>query len=306
MFIATANVMDPIPSALKDRLEVIRLTGYTAEEKLAIAERYLIPRQLEANGLAPGALRFTRPALLKIITGYTAEAGLRNLEREMGSGCRKVARRVAEGKSRPVAGSESAVARFLGPPRYLPEEERHVSEVGVATGLAWTEVGGDTLQIEAVMLPGKGRMQTTGKLGEVMKESIDAARSFVRSKATSFGIKPPMFDKRDIHVHVPEGATPKDGPSAGLTILIALVSLLTGRPARREVAMTGEITLTGRILPVGAIREKVLAARRAKVKTVVVPARNREDVEELSDEIKKDVELRLADSIAEVVDTVLV
>jgi ATP-dependent Lon protease len=305
MFIATANVMDPIPSALKDRLEVIRLTGYTAEEKQAIAERYLIPRQLEANGLAPETLRFTRPALLKIITGYTAEAGLRNLEREMGSVCRKVARRVAEGKSRPVTVSESAVARFLGPPRYLPEEERHESEVGVATGLAWTEVGGEILSIEVNIMKGKGTLTLTGHLGEVMKESAQAALSYARARAADLGIDPGLFETRDLHIHVPAGAIPKDGPSAGVTMATALISALSGRPVSKDVAMTGEITLRGKVLPIGGLKEKVLAAVQTGITILVIPRRNEKDLEEIPPHLRRKVRFVLATTMDDVLQAAL-
>jgi len=281
LFVATANVMDPIPSALKDRLEVIRLAGYTAEEKVFIANRYLVPRQLEANGLKKGAVVFSRNALLRLITGYTAEAGLRNLEREIGSICRKVARRFAEGKKQAIRVSENTIARFLGQPRYLPEEERSEDEAGLATGLAWTEVGGEILYVEVNTMKGKGALTLTGHLGEVMKESAQAALSYARTHADELGIDAAAFESRDIHVHVPAGAIPKDGPSAGVTMATALISALSGRRVSKDVAMTGEITLRGKVLPIGGLKEKVLAAAQAHIGTVIIPHRNLKDLEEI-------------------------
>ncbi|HEX9873047.1 MAG TPA: endopeptidase La, partial [Deferrimonas sp.] len=289
LFVATANVMDPIPSALKDRLEVIRLAGYTTEEKLSIAGQYLVPRQLEANGLKPADVRFSKNALLKIISEYTAEAGLRNLERELGSVCRKVARRYAEGRKKPVLVTESTVGRFLGPPRYLPEEELRKSEVGVATGLAWTEVGGEILYVEVNTMKGKGELTLTGHLGEVMKESAQAALSYARAHAQELGIDPDFYEGRAIHVHVPAGAIPKDGPSAGVTMATALISALSGRPVSKDVAMTGEITLRGQVLPIGGLKEKVLAAVRARIRTIIIPWRNEKDLEEIPPHLRKKV-----------------
>ncbi|MDO3378384.1 endopeptidase La [Geoalkalibacter halelectricus] len=292
MFIATANIMDPVPSALKDRMEVIRLSGYTAEEKLHIAERYLIPRQREANGLKEGQIRFSANALLRLITEYTAEAGLRNLEREIGSICRKVARRFAEGRQKKaVTVTETAVARYLGPPRFLPEEERAEHEVGVATGLAWTEVGGDVLYVEVNTMKGKGGLTLTGHLGDVMKESAQAALSFARARAEELGIDPAFFETHDIHVHVPAGAIPKDGPSAGVTMATALISALTKRPVSKDVAMTGELTLRGKVLPIGGLKEKVLAAVRHHVGTVLMPWRNEKDLEDIPAHLRKKVKL---------------
>lgn len=292
MFIATANIMDPVPSALKDRMEVIRLSGYTAEEKLHIAERYLIPRQREANGLKDDQIRFSRPALLRLITEYTAEAGLRNLEREIGSICRKVARRVAEGRQKTaVTVTETSVERYLGAPRFLPEEERAEHEVGVATGLAWTEVGGDVLYIEVNTMKGKGGLTLTGQLGDVMKESAQAALSFARARAEELGIDPAYFESHDIHVHVPAGAIPKDGPSAGVTMAVALISALSKRPVSKDVAMTGELTLRGKVLPVGGLKEKVLAAVRNHVGTVLLPQRNMKDLEDIPAHLRKKIKL---------------
>jgi ATP-dependent Lon protease len=300
LFVATANVMDSIPSALKDRLEVIRLAGYTSEEKLSIARQYLVPRQLEANGLKSADVRFSKNALLKIISEYTAEAGLRNLERELGSVCRKVARRYAEGRRKPVVVTESAVSRFLGPPRYLPEEELRQSEVGVATGLAWTEVGGEILYVEVNTMKGKGELTLTGHLGEVMKESAQAALSYARAHAADLGIDPDFFEGRAIHVHVPAGAIPKDGPSAGVTMATALISALSGRPVSKDVAMTGEITLRGQVLPIGGLKEKVLAAVRARIKTIIIPRRNEKDLEEIPAHLRKKVRFVSARTMDEV------
>ena len=305
LFVATANVLDPIPSALKDRLEVIRLAGYSAEEKLIIARRYLVPRQLKANGLKPGNARFSDNALLRLITGYTAEAGLRNLEREIGSICRKVARRFAEGKKKPVQVSETAVARFLGPPRFLPEEERREDEVGVATGLAWTEVGGEILYIEVSTMKGKGNLTLTGHLGEVMKESAQAALSYARAHAEEVGIDPQVFESRDIHVHVPAGAIPKDGPSAGVTMATALISALAGRKVSKDVAMTGEITLRGKVLPIGGLKEKVLAAVQAHIPTILIPHRNAKDLEEIPRHLRRKVDFVLARTMDDVLGAAL-
>nr|WP_305042733.1 endopeptidase La [Geoalkalibacter sp.] len=307
MFIATANIMDPVPSALKDRMEVIRLSGYTAEEKLHIAERYLIPRQREANGLKTGQIRFSRAALLRLITEYTAEAGLRNLEREIGGICRKAARRFAEGRQKTsVQVSESAVERYLGPPRFLPEEERAEHEVGVATGLAWTEVGGDVLYVEVNTMKGKGGLTLTGHLGEVMKESAQAALSYARSRAEELGIDPTFFETHDIHVHVPAGAIPKDGPSAGVTMAVALISALTKRPVSKDVAMTGELTLRGKVLPIGGLKEKVLAAVRHHVGTVLLPWRNEKDLEDIPTHLRKKVRLIAVRTMDDVLKAALV
>jgi ATP-dependent Lon protease len=305
LFIATANIMDPVPSALKDRLEVIRLAGYTSEEKLSIAKRYLIPRQLDANGLKTVDVRFSENAVMKLITEYTAEAGLRNLERELGSICRKVARRFAEGKRRSVLVTESTVASFLGAARYLPEEERRENEIGVATGLAWTEVGGEILYVEVNTMKGKGSLTLTGQLGDVMKESAQAALSYARAHATELGIDPNLFEERDVHVHVPAGAIPKDGPSAGVTMATALISALSGRRVSKDVAMTGEITLRGKVLPIGGLKEKALAAVRAHIETIVIPRRNEKDLEEIPKTLRKKVRFILARTMDEVLQAAL-
>ena len=305
MFIATANIMDTIPSALKDRLEVLRLAGYSGEEKLAIAERFLIPRQLDDNGLKKKDVRFSRPALQRIIREYTAEAGLRNLEREIGSICRKVARRIAEGRKGAVSITRGNIERYLGPPRYLSEDKLGENEVGVATGLAWTERGGEILHVEVTTMQGSAKLNMTGQLGEVMKESAQAALSYARSHATELGIDPGFTERLDIHIHVPAGAIPKDGPSAGVTMATALVSALSGRRVDREVAMTGEITLRGKVLPVGGIKEKVLAAVRAGITTVVIPRQNEKDLVEIPSGLRSRVTFLAAENMAQVLDRAL-
>ncbi|MGE4579489.1 MAG: endopeptidase La [Desulfuromonadales bacterium] len=306
MFIATANVMDPIPSALKDRMEVIRLAGYDLEEKLFIAEKYLVPRQLEANGLRPGDAEFTRQALQKVIAEYTAEAGLRNLERELGSICRKIARRFAEGgRKKSVKVTAGTVSRFLGPAKFLPEEKRGESEIGVATGLAWTQVGGEILSVEASIMKGKGQLSLTGQLGEVMKESAQAALSFTRTRAAALGIAEDFLDKKDIHVHVPAGAIPKDGPSAGITMATAIISTLAEIPVRQDVAMTGELTLRGHVLPIGGLKEKALAAVRAGIKTVIIPRRNEKDLVDIPPHLRKKVDFVLAETMDDVLKVAL-
>ncbi len=305
LFIATANVMDPIPSALKDRLEVIRLVGYTTEEKQAIASRYLIPRQQQENGLKAKDIRFSDKATLKLITEYTLEAGLRNLEREIGSVCRKVARRFAEGRKQPVLVAENTVAGFLGPPRYLPEEELRESEIGVATGLAWTEVGGEILYVEVSTMKGKGDLTLTGHLGEVMKESAQAALSYARAHAVELGIDENFLEGTSVHVHVPAGAIPKDGPSAGVTMATALISALSGRRVNKDVAMTGEITLRGKVLPIGGLKEKVLAAVRANITTIIIPSRNTKDLEDIPPHLRKKVRFVAASTMDQVLEAAL-
>ncbi len=281
LFIATANVTETIHPAFLDRMEVIQLSGYTEEEKLQIARRHLIPKQVRENGLAPGQVRFFDSGLRFMINRYTREAGLRNLEREIGAVCRKIAVRMAEGATERVSVTAKSVERLLGPARFLPEERLVQDRIGVATGLAWTPVGGDILHVEALALPGKSDLRLTGHLGEVMKESAQAALSYLRANAASFGIAADFFDQHSFHVHVPAGAIPKDGPSAGITMLCALASTAVGRPVRRDLAMTGEITLRGEILPVGGIKEKVLAALRAGINEVCLPRENQRDLSEL-------------------------
>jgi len=299
MFITTANVLDPIPPALRDRMEVLELPGYSEEEKLEIAKRYLIPRQLAEHGLSEEMLRFEDEAIYRIIRDYTREAGLRNLEREIGAICRAVARKVAEGSSEPVTVDPERVAEFLGPPKFFPEVAERTSIPGVATGLAWTPSGGEIIFVEATRMPGRGGLILTGHLGEVMRESAQAALSYVRSRAQELGISED-FRRYDIHVHVPAGAIPKDGPSAGTAIFTALVSLLRGRPVRPDVAMTGEITLRGAVLPVGGIKEKVLAARRAGIRRVILPKHNAKDLEDVPAHLREGVEFAFVERVDEV------
>ncbi len=281
MFIATANIIDPIPPALKDRMEIIEINGYIEEEKLHIANRYLIPKQLENHGLNKETVNFTQPGVREIIGRYTREAGVRNLEREIANIIRGIAREVVDKKVSSRKITPGKVAEYLGPERFYSEVSERVSQPGVATGLAWTPVGGDILFIEATKMKGKGSLTLTGKLGEVMKESATAALSFLRSNATRFGLDDSFRDESDIHIHVPAGAIPKDGPSAGITMFSALYSLLSGRRLRQKLAMTGEITLRGMVMPVGGIREKVIAARRAGIDTVILPFKNKKDLEDI-------------------------
>ena len=294
MFITTANLTDPIPSALKDRMEVIILPGYTREEKLSIARKYLLPRQLEENGIDGRILDITDRAILHTIAQYTREAGLRNLERELSSICRKVARRIAEGENGTTKVTVANLHKFLGPPRYPAEVEREKDEVGVSTGLAWTQAGGETLSVEASVVRGKGTLVLTGHLGDVMRESAQAALTYARSKAPELGIKEDVFAESQIHIHVPAGAIPKDGPSAGVTMAVSLISALTKIPVKKDVAMTGEITLRGRILPVGGIREKTLAAMRGKMSTLIIPHQNKKDLDEIPSYARKKMNFVLA------------
>ena len=305
MFICTANLADPIISALRDRLEIIDISGYTEEEKLHIAKRYLIPRQYQEHGIDGKRLLITDEAILNIIDEYTREAGLRNLEREIARVCRKVAREVAEGKRGQTRATATVLQRYLGAPKFLPDPEQETDEVGVATGLAWTQTGGDIIYIECSILRGKGNLSLTGHLGEVMKESAQAALSYARSRAADLGIKDDVFTKCDIHIHVPAGAIPKDGPSAGITMATALLSALTKVPVKRGVAMTGEITLRGKVLPVGGVKEKVLAARRMGIHTVLIPARNDKDVKELPANVKRGMEFILVDHMDRVLEGAL-
>jgi ATP-dependent Lon protease len=281
MFICTANVLDTIPGPLRDRMEVIQLPGYTAQEKLQIARRYLVPRQLTATGLDPAQCDITDEALLAIIHDYTREAGVRNLEREIGNVLRNVAVRIAEGLVERQAIAADDLHAILGARKFEAEVAMRSGIPGVATGLAWTPVGGDILFVEAARMPGNGKLILTGQLGEVMKESAQAALSLVKARAQHLGIEAETLEKSDIHIHVPAGATPKDGPSAGVAIFVALTSLLTERPVRSDVAMTGEISLRGLVLPIGGVKEKVLAALRAGITTVMLPARNQRDLDDI-------------------------
>ncbi len=300
MFITTANVLDTIPPPLRDRMEILEIPGYTAEDKLAIAKRYLVPRQRTEHGLDAKRLTIADAAIKLLISGYTREAGLRNLEREIGSLCRWAARAIAEGEAEKVTINKKDVAEILGPQRIVPDTALRTAVPGVATGLAWTPTGGDILFVEASSMPGKGNLQLTGQLGEVMKESAQAAVSYLRANAEKFGLPPKFNEELDLHIHVPAGAIPKDGPSAGVTMFTALLSLLEGRPVNSDLAMTGEITLRGHVLPVGGIKEKVLAAHRAGIKTVILPAANERDLVEVPDKVKDKLNFKFAERMDQV------
>ena len=306
LFICTANLLDPIPAALADRMEVIQLSGYTNEEKLAIARKYLIPRQLSDNGISEPQLEISDDAVLRVIGEYTKEAGLRNLERELASVCRKVARKVAEGKTELTRVTRGNLHHFLGAPKFLPEAEQEEHEIGVATGLAWTSTGGEILYVEASLSRGRGNLTLTGQLGDVMKESAQAAVSYARAHANTLGIEADFYQKLDIHIHVPAGAIPKDGPSAGITMATALISALTKRAVSRDVAMTGEITLRGRVLPIGGLKEKSLAAYRAGIQTIVIPDRNEKDVNEIPKTLRRKLKWVLAKNMSEVLRVALI
>ena len=303
-FIATANLIDPIPSALKDRLEVINLTGYSDEEKLHIAKRFLIPKQLNENGLTDNNIEFPNEGIKILINQYTRESGLRNLERQVSAVCRKVARKIAEGEKKKNVITSSKAISFLGPPKIIPENELDNPEIGVATGLAWTPYGGEILRIEASVVKGSGKLTLTGQLGDVMKESAIAALSYIRARSKEFGINEPLIPKSDIHIHVPAGAIPKDGPSAGITMCVALLSALTKTRINNKVAMTGEITLNGKILAIGGLKEKVLAAARAKIWTLVIPDRNHNDLIEIPSHIRKKFKFVEAKEIGDVLPVV--
>jgi ATP-dependent Lon protease len=292
MFVTTANTLN-IPPALMDRMEIIRIAGYTEQEKLEIAKRHLLPKAMENHGLDKKEFELTDAGIMEVIRRYTREAGVRNLEREINSLARKAIKDIMMSKNvkKRIKATPDVVEKYLGVPKFRHGEIDREDQVGIVTGLAWTEVGGEILTIEALMMPGKGKMTVTGNLREVMKESISAASSYVRSRATDFGIKPPVFDKKDIHVHVPEGATPKDGPSAGIAMVTAIVSVMTGIPVRKDVAMTGEITLRGRVLPIGGLKEKLLAALRAGIKKVMIPEENAKDLAEIPDNVKSEMEI---------------
>ncbi len=303
LFITTANQLEPIPAPLRDRMEIITLSGYTIEEKLHIARNYLVARQIEANGLKPSQVVFRDSALLEIISSYTREAGVRNFEREIGTVCRKIARQVAESGARGrrrFTVNVKRVHELLGRPRIFAEVKRRTSDPGVATGLAWTPVGGDILFIEATAMPGAGALTVTGQLGDVMKESAMAAMSYVRTHSRELGLEDDYFQRHDIHIHVPAGAIPKDGPSAGVTMATAICSLVTGMPVSSEVAMTGEVTLTGQVLPIGGLKEKTLAAQRAGIATVILPSRNEGDLEDVPEELRKDMRFVLVDRVEQV------
>jgi ATP-dependent Lon protease len=303
--VTTANLLDPIPPALQDRMEVIEFPGYLEEEKLEICRQFLVPRQLHQHGLADRGIRIEDDALKTLIRQYTYEAGVRNLEREIASICRKLARRVAEGKRFSKRINPKRVDALLGPPR-LPEELlRSEDEVGVATGVAWTAAGGDTLLIEVNLMPGKGSLTLTGQMGDVMQESAQAAMSYTRSQSEKLGIEDEIFENTDVHLHIPEGAVPKDGPSAGIAMATALISAFTNRPVRRDVGMTGEITLRGRVLAVGGIREKALAARRAGITTFILPKKNASDLQNIPKRLRQGLNFVQVERMHEVIDEVL-
>jgi ATP-dependent Lon protease len=306
MFILTANITDTIPSALLDRMEIINLSGYTEEEKTEIARRHLIPRQIRENGLKPRQIVISPGALQQIIREYTSEAGLRNLEREIGGICRKVARRVAEGRARAVAVTQQNLPKFLGPAKFVAEMDPEDSQIGLATGLAWTSAGGEVLYVEASLMKGKGDLIITGQLGEVMQESARAAVTCARSYLNRSTEKQLKLDATDVHIHVPAGAIPKDGPSAGIAMATALVSVMIGRPVRSEVAMTGEVTLRGRVLPVGGIKEKSLGALRAGVKIVLIPKKNLKDLVEIPNYVKRKLSFLTVSTMEEVLENALV
>jgi ATP-dependent Lon protease len=305
MFITTANVLDTIPGPLRDRMEVIDLPGYVEDEKFEIARRYLVDRQLKANGLNPEQTEIDDAAVRGIIRDYTREAGVRQLEREIGAVLRSAAMRIAEGTAQHVRIEPEDLHEILGPPRFEGEVAMRTSVPGVATGLAWTPVGGDILFIEATRIPGNGQLILTGQLGDVMKESAQAALSLVKGRASSLGLDPEIFEKSDIHVHVPAGAIPKDGPSAGVAMFTALVSLVTNRTVRNDTAMTGEISLRGLVLPVGGIKEKVVAAARAALSTVILPARNRKDYEDIPESARNSLRFVWAERVEDVIDAAL-
>jgi len=305
MFITTANMTDPIPSPLRDRMEIINLSGYTEQEKLGIAKRYLIPRQMAEHGITERQIGIPDKTILQVISQYTREAGVRNLEREIGHLCRKVARKIAEGETRLFTITPSNLHQYLGVPKYLPEVEREKDEVGVVTGLAWTETGGDVLYIEATTMRGKGNLTLTGHLGDVMKESAHAALTYVRSRAGELGINIEQFGKTDVHIHVPAGAIPKDGPSAGVTMATALASVFTNAPVKKDLAMTGEVTLRGRVLPIGGLKEKTLAAKRAGIKTMIIPKQNEKDLDDIPKNLKKDMKFIFVETMDEVISSAL-
>jgi ATP-dependent Lon protease len=304
-FIATANQLGPIPPPLRDRMETIRLAGYSDREKLEIARRYLVPRQTGENGLNQAQLKIDDKAVELIASRYTREAGVRQLERNIGSVARKVALRIAQAQAESVVVTESDIREYLGPPRFYPEEARKELPAGVATGMAWTEMGGEVLFIEATLLPGGRGLTITGQLGEVMQESARAAQSYLWSHAAEFGIEPEIFKEFGVHLHVPAGAIPKDGPSAGVTITSALASLYTGRRVRPDTAMTGEITLSGLVFPIGGVKEKVLAAHRAGIRRILLPARNEADVDDIPDDVKTELQIVFVSNVAEVLDAAL-
>jgi len=307
MFITTANVLQTIPAPLQDRMEVIRIAGYTEPEKLQIAKKFLIKKQVEANGLVIENIEFTKGALLKVIRQYTREAGVRNLDREIASICRKVAKEIVNNdQKKKVIISSKAIVKYLGVPKYHHGEIEGKDKIGLTTGLAWTEVGGELLAIEASIMEGTGRMIMTGKLGDVMQESVQAALSYIRSRAEKFGLTKNFYKRMDIHVHVPEGAIPKDGPSAGIAMVTSIASVLMRKKVRADVAMTGEITLRGRVLPIGGLKEKILAAHRGNIKTVIIPKDNERDLAEVPQNVQKALKIVFVEHIDEVINIAFV
>ena len=300
MFITTANTLQTIPRPLLDRMEVIEITSYTENEKLHIAMEHLIPKQLERHGLTEDQLTFSRQAVWKMARNYTKEAGVRQLEREIGNVCRKAAKEILTTDRKKIAVTDRNIHRFLGKEKYTYQMANPAPEIGIVRGLAWTSVGGDTLQIEVNVMPGSGELMLTGQLGDVMKESAQTGISYIRSVSGRYGIPEDFFEKHDIHVHIPEGAVPKDGPSAGITMAAAMLSAVTGKKVRADLAMTGEITLRGRVLPIGGLKEKLLAAKSAGIRTVLIPKENRADVEELSAEITKGLEILTVENMEQV------
>ena len=302
LFIATANSVQDIPRPLLDRMELIEVTSYTENEKLHIAKEHLLTKQMERNGIRPEQLAITDKAMAKIISGYTREAGVRNLERKLGEICRKAARPLYEGEKEKIKVTEQNLEKFLGKEKYSFDKKNDTDEVGIVRGLAWTSVGGDTLEIEVNIMPGKGEFQLTGQLGDVMKESAQAGISYIRSVSEEYHIPKKFFQENDIHIHIPEGAVPKDGPSAGITMATAMLSAITKTPVRADVAMTGEITLRGRVLPIGGLKEKTLAAKNAGIKTICVPKKNEKDIDEISPEIKKGLKIVFVEQMKDVLD----
>jgi len=305
MFITTANTLN-IPPALMDRMEIIRIAGYTENEKLEISKKHLLPKVYKQHGLSVNEISIDDSALLETIRRYTKESGVRSLERELSKVARKATKKIVSNEVKDLKINKDNISDYLGVYKYRYGEAERDDQIGIVTGLAWTEYGGELLTIEGAMMPGKGRMTVTGNLKDVMKESISAAASYVRSNATKYGIKPPLFDKRDIHVHVPEGATPKDGPSAGVAMATAIISLMTQVPVRKDIAMTGEITLRGRVLPIGGLKEKLLAAARGGITTVFIPEENKKDLSEISDEITKNLKIIPVAKVDEIIEAALV
>jgi ATP-dependent Lon protease len=307
MFITTANVLQTIPAPLQDRMEVIRIAGYTEQEKMQIAKKFLVTKQMEANGLTTENIEFTNGALLRIIRQYTREAGVRNLEREIASVCRKVAREiVSNGVTKKITVTSKGMPKYLGVPKFRHGETEEKNQIGLTTGLAWTEIGGELLAIEASVMEGTGRMVMTGKLGDVMQESVQAALTYIRARAERFGLTKNFYKKIDIHIHVPEGAIPKDGPSAGIAMATSIASVLMKKKVRADLAMTGEITLRGRVLPIGGLKEKILAAHRGNIKTVIIPKDNEKDLAEVPKNVQKALKIVFVEHIDEVLDIAFV